>query len=189
MLIFFPWLTVASSRPNQNETIIFIRHAEKVYPNNGNLDCQGLNRSLKLPGVIRSLFGKIDYFYAPNPQAFCSSQYPYVRALATIEPLAISQSFPVNTSYACDDYEGVAQELLLNPKFESKKILLAWEHVNLVKIIQAMDIKEVPDWKWGDYDTIMVVTITNGQKQLKITSEGLNGQSNACPDGGHISHT
>ena len=40
------------------ETIVFVRHGEKPDAGLGQLDCQGLNRALKLPGVIKATFGK-----------------------------------------------------------------------------------------------------------------------------------
>ena len=84
------------------ETLVFVRHGEKPAQGFGQLDCQGLNRSLALPAVIAAKFGKPDAIFAPDPgQQKDDSGHPYyyVRPLATIEPTAIQFQLPVQTPY------------------------------------------------------------------------------------------
>ena len=47
------------------ETIVFVRHGEKPEAGLGQLSCQGLNRALALPAVIRAKFGRPDAIFAP----------------------------------------------------------------------------------------------------------------------------
>jgi hypothetical protein len=49
------------------EAIVFVRHGEKPAAGLGQFDCQGLNRSLKLPAVIKAMFGKPKDIFAPDP--------------------------------------------------------------------------------------------------------------------------
>ena len=49
------------------ETIVFVRHGEKPAAGLGQLDCGGLNRSLKLPAVSNAMFGKPKAILAPDP--------------------------------------------------------------------------------------------------------------------------
>jgi hypothetical protein len=49
------------------ETIVFIRHGEKLEGGFGQLNCQGLNRALALAPIIAKSFGKPDAIFAPNP--------------------------------------------------------------------------------------------------------------------------
>src|ERR1700760_3001048 len=65
--------------------IILIRHGEK--PENGdNLSCAGLNRSIKLPAVIKNKFGVPDYIYVPAPNT--GKRTNNVRMLQTVTPLS-----------------------------------------------------------------------------------------------------
>src|SRR5262245_65876914 len=81
------------------ETIVFFRHAEKPSAGNGQLTCQGLNRSLALASVLVNRFGPADWGYAPNPSVKISDpagSFFYVRPLATLEPAAIRSAISVN---------------------------------------------------------------------------------------------
>src|SRR5438093_10170673 len=93
-------LGVADARADQ--TIVFMRHGEKPSGGYGQLTCQGFNRSLALPLVLTSKFGRPTKLYAPSPAVRISDNagsFYYVRPLATIEPTAIKLGMPVNTKY------------------------------------------------------------------------------------------
>src|ERR1700761_5123363 len=60
------------------ETLVFVRHGEKPAQGFGQLNCQGLNRSMALPAVIAAKFGKPDALFAPDPgQQKNDSGHPY----------------------------------------------------------------------------------------------------------------
>ena len=83
------------------ETIVMVRHGEKPAAGLGQLSCQGLNRALALPQVIKGKYGKPDVIFAPDPakqKNDSGTKYDYVRPLATIEPTAIYFGLPVNAS-------------------------------------------------------------------------------------------
>ena len=52
------------------ETLVLIRHGEKPADGLGQLSCQGLNRSLALPGFPTSRFHATDKFH-PDASDFC----------------------------------------------------------------------------------------------------------------------
>src|SRR5271167_4292348 len=88
-----------AAEPETTETIVLIRHAEKPSNGLGQLDCQGLNRALALPPVLRKAFGTPAAIFAPNPSEQKTDDgklYDYVRPLATIEPAAIAFGLPVH---------------------------------------------------------------------------------------------
>jgi hypothetical protein len=62
------WHTGAGAAEGHEETIVLIRHGEKPQGGLGQLNCQGLNRSLALPRVLIAKFGKPAFVFAPNPQ-------------------------------------------------------------------------------------------------------------------------
>ncbi|HEX3993473.1 MAG TPA: hypothetical protein VHX39_20045, partial [Acetobacteraceae bacterium] len=81
------------------ETIALIRHGEKPPAGLGQLTCQGLNRALALPAVIRKVFRRPAAIFAPNPaeqKPDNGTLYDYVRPLATVEPTAIAFGLPIH---------------------------------------------------------------------------------------------
>jgi hypothetical protein len=132
------------------QKLILIRHGEKPSNGLGNLDCKGLNRSLALPQVLLSKFGKPDYIFAPNPARKVIDhgiKYNYIRPLVTIEPTAIKCNLPINSDYGLTDIEGLLEELSLE-KYKDKIIFVAWEHKNLDKFAKLFSKLHV-----GKYNT------------------------------------
>ena len=75
------------------ETIVFVRHGEKPSKRLGQLNCEGLNRTLALPSVIAKIARAAQGCFLARsfrPEGRRRESYSYVRPLATIEPTAIS---------------------------------------------------------------------------------------------------
>ncbi len=178
---------------NTTETIVLLRHAEKPPNGLGQLDCQGLNRALALPAVIRRDFGKPDIIFAPDPahpKTDDGTQYDYIRPLATIEPTAIAFTMPVQADIGVADWGALAKQLDA-PALHSALVLVAWEHSDIVKLARALvaahagNPANIPDWDRNDFDSIYVLRITRTSSASHATfthrHEGLNGQSTQCP--------
>lgn len=177
------------------ETIALIRHGEKPASGLGQLNCQGLNRALALPAVIRKAFGKPAAIFAPNPaeqKADVGTLYDYVRPLATVEPAAIAFGLPVHASIGQLRIDDLRQQLDL-PAYHDAFVLVGWEHRELVPLAQALlqehggDPKLVPKWNDDDFDSIYLLKIRRSGSattaSFEISHEGLNGQPTSCPDG------
>lgn len=171
-----------------DETIVIVRHGEKPSNGLGQLSCQGLNRSLKLPNVLESKFGKPDAIFAPNPskqKADRGVMYDYIRPLATIEPTAIKLGMPVNTQIGFDETDKVAS-ILMDKKFQDSTVFVAWEHHLAVNIAKKLTAREpsikVPDWANDDFDSIYVIKIGQMGKKVTFTkdSQNLNNQPKEC---------
>ncbi len=175
------------------ETIVFFRHGEKPSDGLGQLTCQGLNRALSLPGVLKSKFATPDYLYAPDPNAKMTDSagsFYYVRPLATLEPTAIQAGRSVNTKYGYTDIAGL-QTLLITSKKANATIFVSWEHAYLQKIVQAIMNNygggaAVPAWTTGDYDSLYIVKLdytgSTISARFERDSEGLNGLPTTCPN-------
>lgn len=175
------------------ETIICIRHGEKPHGGLGQLDCQGLNRSLALPPVLTGKFGTPQFIFACNPsqKPDLNPDYYYIRPLATIEPTAIFCGLPVNTKFGFLEIKELEKELQ-KEKYRNATIFIAWEHNLLDEFGKNMvkdnggNVKDVPAWAGKDFDTIFVFKFTteNGQKKFSFTvdHEGLNGLSDKYPE-------
>jgi hypothetical protein len=177
-----------------DETIVMVRHGEKPDAGLGQLNCQGLNRSLALPTVLRKKFDAPAAIFAPNPGVQKNDQgqpYNYIRPLATIEPTAISLGLPVNTQYGLEDIERL-QAALLIPAYKDATIFVAWEHRLLEqaarKILSANggSADVVPVWNGDDFDSIYIIAIKlnpDGKRvaTFRMDSQGLNRLPTTCP--------
>jgi hypothetical protein len=179
----------------QTETIIAIRHGEKPPDSLGQLNCKGLNRSLALPGVLLTRYGRPNFIFAPNPSVkstSASGTYSYVRPLATIEPVAIAAHLPVNTQIGLGDIHRLQHELTSRP-YRNSVVFIAWEHAYLDKFAKALvkdyggDPAQIPFWPEEDYDSIFVIRLSMHGNHRSVAfsreQEGLTDRlSSVCPD-------
>src|SRR4029077_6098214 len=121
----------------------------------------------------------------PDP----AGSFYYVRPLATIEPTAIQLGLPVSTRYAYNDITTL-QAALVTPTKANTTIFVAWEHVQLQKVVQNIMNQygggaAVPAWISGDYDSLYVVRVdyvgSTITAQFSRDHEGLNAQPTTCP--------
>lgn len=192
------------SETNTNETIYFIRHAED-HPqgswDDGNYLGAGQWRALDLPAALK---GKISpsQVYSIDPSqvilgahnAAGNSYWSYVRAPLTAEPYAIANNLPYNLAAGFEALysngpESAADFFFQGGTFSNQKVLVAWEHLNIVDIVNALianyfpsgDAPVAPAWPGVDYDTIWTVTL-DGHGNLTVNNancEGIN--SSALP--------
>jgi hypothetical protein len=191
----FTSTTVVATPPTgtTTETIVFLRHGEKPSGGYGQLTCQGLQRALALPAVLTTAYGEPQYVFAANPTTKVpdsAGSFYYVRPLATIEPTAIRLGLPVNTRYGYTDITGLQSELL-SGAYASGTVFVAWEHLELQKVVQNIMTTyatgvTVPAWPAGDFDSLYVVRVTNSSgvitAQFAHDYEGLNNLSTTCPN-------
>jgi len=185
-------LAVVAADARAEQTIVFFRHGEKPSGGYGQLTCQGFNRSLALPDTLTAKFGRPDVLYAPSPAVKVTDpagSFYYVRPLATIEPTAIKLGMPVNTKYGYNSISTL-QTALISSGYADKTLFVAWEHLQLVKLVQNIMTAygggvKVPAWASTDYDSLYVVRVnyvgTEVNAQFTHEFEGLNGQPTACP--------
>ncbi len=197
LLVGFFFTLVLLAQPlyasETKQKIVIMRHGEKPPGGLGQLNCQGLNRSLALPAVLNKKFGKPDEIFAPNPGVKIlgvSPGYNYIRPLATIEPTAIFHSMPVNTEYGFDKSSKIAKHLLQYDKHQ-KLIFVAWEHFNAAeiakKIVETLGSTiSIPTWHGADFDSLYILDIAWGSPttlQFTHDQEGLNNLPRTCPQG------
>ena len=135
----------ASAFPAQ---IILIRHAEKpLGEKSEDLSEKGFQRAQALikilevhPELARN--GNPDFLFAAKYVAGDSSR----RSIQTLEPMAQQLNLQINTGFSKDDFETLAREILLNPIYNQKSILIAWTHSYIPKL--AMALGSAPQKKW-----------------------------------------
>jgi len=177
-----------------DETIVMVRHGEKPEAGLGQLNCQGLNRSLALPNVLLKKFGTPAAIFAPNPGIQKNDRgtlYNYIRPLATIEPTAIALSLPVNTQFGLDDLDAL-QTVLLSSTYQNATVFIAWEHrlaeeaARKILVTNGGDPATVPTWDGNDFDSIYIISVKTDAQGNRFASfrhdwQGLNKLSMSCP--------
>jgi hypothetical protein len=170
LLLFYFTANTACSQSNGLK-LVFIRHAEK--PDDGdNLNCQGLNRSMQLPGVLAKKFGKPNNIYIPSPKT--GQVTKRARMLQTITPFVAKYNLNINSEYDVEDYKKISKALLN----ESGTVLIVWEHNNIKPIVKSLGIKGGSlNWSDSDFDSIWIVTFDKGVAVLTKDKEGLRPSS------------
>ena len=153
--------------------VILIRHGEKP-EKGGNLTCRGLNRSLQLPSVIQRKFGVPDFTYVPALKM--GDKTSHSRMFETVIPLAVKYNLAINSKFDEKDVKGLAAEI----KTEKGTVLVVWEHSMIPGLVHALGISDDLNWPGEDYDSIWIVTYSNGIATLTKDKEGIV-PSDECP--------
>ncbi|MDE2293072.1 MAG: histidine phosphatase family protein [Elusimicrobia bacterium] len=133
------------SLPKGPAQVILIRHGEK--PASGNdLSPRGYQRAQALvafftSGAPTARYGPPAAIYAEQPQPDGSQARPF----ETVKPLADSLGQTVDTDFKKKDAAGLAQDILTNPDYAGKMVLISWEHHMLPDILRALGWTTGPD--------------------------------------------
>ena len=169
LLLFtiFCMIKEASAQSN-NLKIVFIRHAEKPVKGD-NLTCQGLNRALQLPELIRRKFGVPNFLFAPS--LGLGEATKHARMFETIAPIAIKYNLSINTIHAEKDSMLIAQDL----KSRKGTIIVVWEHKAIAPIVRSLGVTASNlIWPDNDYDSIWIVAFVNGKVVFSKDQEDLH---------------
>ena len=165
--IFICLLAVQPARSQGKLKLVIIRHGEKDVKSD-NLNCMGLNRSLKLIKVLHQKIGVPDYTYIPSVGN--GSATTHSRMFQTITPFAVSYDLSINSKFKGDDFEGLTESL------DKKKgtVLFVWNHENIAALAKALGIKDKKlKWNDDDFDSIWIITGKGKSRVLTIDKEGI----------------
>jgi hypothetical protein len=164
--------------------IVIIRHGEK--PKKGDeLSQQGCERAYTLPQFFESspvvnAYGRPVAIYASQPDHAGSSMRPAETITPTAEAMGIEVQDPVTRL----DYGPIVQDIMNNPSYNGRTVLISWEHDAIPGLVEALGVK-VPnsDQKWPDdvFDEAWILTFS-GKANLQIIPENVLPGDN--PDGG-----
>lgn len=146
--------------------VVLIRHGEK--PKKGdNLSCQGLNRSMQLPGLLYSRFGIPSATYIPAIGLGDSTKHS--RMFQTIIPFAVKYNLALTSKFAEKDSAGIAGDILERKGL----VLVVWEHKAIPSIAHALGVAGDLKWDDEDYDSIWIIAWQHGVAGLTKGAEGL----------------
>jgi hypothetical protein len=149
------------------QKIVIIRHGEK--PAEGdNLSCAGFNRALQLPAVLDKKVGVVNAIFVPSLKL--GKTTGAARMYQTVIPYAIRRNLYVNTKFDVDDVEGLAGGI----RKINGTVLVVWEHKHIHKLLKALGIDDGEKWDENDFDSMWIVTYTNGKPSVSKDREGIS---------------
>ena len=150
-------------------TILVMRHAEKAGdPLNPDLSPEGHGRAKRLATYIPDTFGKPDFLFAT-----ANSKHSH-RPHQTLKPLAERLGLPINMDFADQDYGTLAHQVLQDPKYEARRIVVCWHHGNIPSLAHALKVVpgDYPDpWKSSVFNLILQFDFVEGAIQARSVTE------------------
>ena len=170
---------VAGPAPAQNPgtgpaQIILIRHAEKpADAKNPHLSPAGVKRAGELVSFITAdpamlKLGRPVAVFATQTTKRENGQ----RTQETVAPLARALKLPVQTPFLGRDYAGLAKQILKNPAYAGKTVLICWNHEEIPQLVEALGVSPAPKWKGSVFDQVYVISYTGGRAALTTSRYG-----------------
>jgi hypothetical protein len=151
----FMCIRSASARPAE---VIVIRHAEK--PAAGNeLNQKGRERAAALVAYFLETPELLEFktpvaIYSPLPSHGGSS----IRSSQTVTPLARALQMRINLTFRKDQIAALAKEILTDPRYSGRMVLICWDHKMIPEIAKALGAESAPDkWHGEAFDRTWVI--------------------------------
>ena len=146
---------------SQPRIVLIIRHAEKPEETDGvknpDLAPQGFQRADALAKVIPAHFPRPDFLIATKRSQGSN------RPIETITPLSQALGEPIEADFKDADVDEVAREVLTDPRFTGKVVLIAWHHGKIPELAQDLGASNVPDkWNPDVFDRVWEITYGKG---------------------------
>ena len=150
--------------------VILIRHAEKPAEGTG-LSAQGFKRAEALVKFFTTeaavtRYGTPVAIYAAAPKHEDSS----VRSIQTVTPLANALNIKIDTRFTRGQTNKIVRDLMENPAYDGRLVLVCWQHTNLVEIAQNLaeynnsPRVSIPQlWPDDVYDRVWILDLKDGQ--------------------------
>lgn len=149
--------------------IILIRHAEKPADSDDpHLSPAGVKRAGRLVSYIMTdpamvKLGAPVAVFATQSTKHDNGQ----RTQETVAPLAAALKLSVQTPFLAKDYAALAKQILANPAYAGKTILICWNHEEITELATALGVEpQPPKWKGSVFDAVYVISYDKGKPAL-----------------------
>jgi broad specificity phosphatase PhoE len=162
--------------------ILIIRHGEKPgdpcvdgEADGPDLSIKGYERAAALALSLPAAFGKIDHLFATQKSKHSN------RPVETITPLRKALKLKLNHDFQDDDYQGIADHILGNPKYSAARLLICWHHGKIPQLAAALRVANPPSpWPCGVFDRVWIIDYEAGNAVLRnVPQQLLYGDSDA----------
>lgn len=86
--------------------------------------------------------------------------------METITPLSAALNLTYGDKQADGDYAKVASDILTDPKYAGKVVLVCWHHGNIPNIATAPGVANPPVWPGSVFDRVWGISYSNGTASL-----------------------
>ena len=162
-----------AARPAQ---IILFRHAEKPADKaDPHLSPEGVRRARMLVGFLTSnpvvnKYGKPVAIFATRTTKDDDGQ----RTQETVAPAAAALQLAVQAPFLGRDYKQLAKQILGNPAYAGKTVLICWNHDVISELAAELGVSpRPPAWKGGEFDRVYVISYRGKAATLTIMAENL----------------
>jgi hypothetical protein len=164
--------SASGEAPAGPHIVMIIRHAEKTgEKSDSDLSKKGFERADALATVFPAHFPRPDFLIAAKRSKNSN------RSVETITPLSKVLHQEIESKYKDKQYNELAHELLTDPKYAGKTVLIAWQHGKLPELAKALGAKDVPDtWEDDVFNRVWEITYEKGVAKFKDLPE------NALPE-------
>jgi hypothetical protein len=134
--------------------VLIIRHAEKPPAGDG-LNERGERRAAALPRLFAKAEGRPDPLPRPDFVFATRDSKASRRPSLTVAPLARELGLPVNTEHPNRDFSKLARELLSDPKYAGKTVLICWHQGTAPDLARRLKAPDAPaNWKSSVFDRV-----------------------------------
>lgn len=160
---------IVQGAPSQ---VIILRHAEKPVGEKNdkgeffeNLSEKGYQRAAALSEYIPYRFGIPDFLFAVKP----NYQYQAFRTLETLAPLSYNLDYGkkdfFNLQYTVNQVDEMVHEILNNPKYDRKKVVICWDHRSINKITEKLGVSKdkLKQWPGSVFDVVYKIEYDKGK--------------------------
>jgi phosphohistidine phosphatase SixA len=156
----------ATSGPS---VVMVIRHGEDtgIAPHDFHLSPRGRQRAEALPKLFESRLPKPQVIFATRATKGSN------RPVETVEPLARALDVPIDHQYRDDDAKALARDLLSDPRYAGKVVLVCWHHGKIPTLAKALGVKSVPLWPDEQFDHVWVIEPTGDRARFEDVHQKL----------------
>src|SRR5262245_24653984 len=127
--------TWAQAQPSE---VLIIRHAEKPDDDSIHLSPKGRQRAEALPRMFMKSPDRPDPFPKPDFIFATKKSHHSNRPVETVTPLARALNLDIHARFKDDEVEELATELLTNPRYTDKVVLVCWHHGKIPKLAREL---------------------------------------------------
>jgi phosphohistidine phosphatase SixA len=153
--------------------VMIIRHAEKPEEKDPNLSPRGYERADALAHLIPTHFVKPDFLIATKRSSGSN------RPIETITPLSKAINEPIESEFSDEEVAEVAKQVLTDPRFRGKVILIAWHHGHIPELAKSLGATDAPkEWDSKVFDRVWELTYSDNPVQFSnLPQKALPGDS------------
>jgi broad specificity phosphatase PhoE len=147
-----------SRQPSRPALVLVIRHGEKSGKKNDiHLNARGYERANALHGLFPNRFPAPEFLFATK--ASDNSNRP----VETITPLSKALGLPIQSQFANNQFTELAHELLNNPVYAGKIVLVCWHHGKIPGFTVNLGVRDtLPEWTEDLYDRVWRIEYKDG---------------------------